>query len=211
MEFEAYMRMLDNSVGFLFSHLLSDTEWLSIFSCFPNQIKGIPKWISIPRPFSENWASKTETRCGSSTGSFIFWLFDWGRRALQKQVISFWIHSYHNHTLTGGLSVFDFPDHSPLRKLLDGRRTLDKNRWINSPNVYQKVEIVEQGTQDPKKITKVVWSSQLLRKSDPKGKSIIKCLKLVEIKIRAKTKKQNNFLVSWFYSLLFPIHWEVRQ
>ena len=45
---------------------------------------------------------------------------------------------------------------SPLRKLLDGRRTLDKNRWINSPNVYQKVEIVEQGTQDPKKITKVV-------------------------------------------------------
>ena len=45
---------------------------------------------------------------------------------------------------------------SPLRKLLDGRRTLDKNRWINSPNVYQKVEIVEQGSQDPKKITKVV-------------------------------------------------------
>ena len=44
---------------------------------------------------------------------------------------------------------------SPLRKLLDGRRTLDKNRWINSPNVYQKVEIVEQGSQDPKKITKV--------------------------------------------------------
>jgi len=44
---------------------------------------------------------------------------------------------------------------SPLRKLLEGRRTLDKNRWINSPNVYQKVEITEQGSQDPKKITKV--------------------------------------------------------
>ena len=45
---------------------------------------------------------------------------------------------------------------SPLRKLLDGRRSLDKNRWINSPNAYQKVEILEQGSQDPKKITKVV-------------------------------------------------------
>lgn len=39
---------------------------------------------------------------------------------------------------------------------MDGRRTLDKTRWINSPNAYQKVEIVEQGSQDPKKITKVV-------------------------------------------------------
>jgi hypothetical protein len=44
---------------------------------------------------------------------------------------------------------------SPLRKLIEGRRSLDKNRWINSPNVYQKVEILEQGAQDPKKITKV--------------------------------------------------------
>jgi len=49
---------------------------------------------------------------------------------------------------------------SPLRKLLEGRRTLDKNRWINSPNVYQKVEITEQGSQDPKKITKVDRSAK---------------------------------------------------
>ncbi|XP_046446650.1 protein hu-li tai shao-like isoform X5 [Daphnia pulex] len=56
---------------------------------------------------------------------------------------------------------------SPLRKLLDGRRTLDKNRWINSPNVYQKVEVVEQGTQDPKKITKWVPDGSPTHSSTP--------------------------------------------
>merc|ERR1719259_1353856 len=45
---------------------------------------------------------------------------------------------------------------SPLRRLLDGRRVQDKSRWLNSPNVYQKVEILETGSQDPKKITKWV-------------------------------------------------------
>ena len=33
----------------------------------------------------------------------------------------------------------------------DGHRT----KWMNSPNVYQKVEVLETGTPDPKKITKV--------------------------------------------------------
>ncbi|XP_037032848.1 protein hu-li tai shao isoform X3 [Bradysia coprophila] len=32
----------------------------------------------------------------------------------------------------------------------------DRSRWLNSPNVYQKVEVLETGTQDPKKITKWV-------------------------------------------------------
>ncbi|XP_073996068.1 adducin 1-like protein hts isoform X4 [Rhodnius prolixus] len=32
----------------------------------------------------------------------------------------------------------------------------DRTRWLNSPNVYQKVEILETGTPDPKKITKWV-------------------------------------------------------
>ena len=44
---------------------------------------------------------------------------------------------------------------SPLRRLLDGKRVQDKSRWLNSPNVYQKVEILETGSSDPKKITKV--------------------------------------------------------
>lgn len=44
---------------------------------------------------------------------------------------------------------------SPLKKLLDGRKTQDKVRWVNSPNTYQRVEVLETGTQDPKKITKV--------------------------------------------------------
>ncbi|XP_054167044.1 protein hu-li tai shao-like isoform X2 [Oppia nitens] len=43
---------------------------------------------------------------------------------------------------------------SPLKKLVEGKRTQDKLRWVNSPNVYQKVEVLETGTPDPKKITK---------------------------------------------------------
>lgn len=45
---------------------------------------------------------------------------------------------------------------SPLRKLMEGRKTQDKMRWVISPNVYQKVEILETGTSEPKKITKWV-------------------------------------------------------
>ncbi|XP_077544251.1 adducin 1-like protein hts isoform X9 [Haemaphysalis longicornis] len=45
---------------------------------------------------------------------------------------------------------------SPLKKLLDGRKTQDKLRWVNSPNTYQRVEVLETGTTDPKKITKWV-------------------------------------------------------
>jgi hypothetical protein len=41
------------------------------------------------------------------------------------------------------------------KKYYDGRKTHDRTRWLNSPNVYQKVEILETGTPDPKKITKV--------------------------------------------------------
>ncbi len=53
------------------------------------------------------------------------------------------------------------PPHSPLRALLSGyvRREATKGagrtKWMNSPNVYQKVEVLETGTPDPKKITKV--------------------------------------------------------
>lgn len=37
----------------------------------------------------------------------------------------------------------------------DLRKGGDRSRWLNSPNVYQKVEVLETGTPDPKKITKV--------------------------------------------------------
>jgi len=40
-------------------------------------------------------------------------------------------------------------------KKSDLRKGGERNKWINSPNVYQKVEILETGTPDPKKITKV--------------------------------------------------------
>ncbi|PNF23549.1 hypothetical protein B7P43_G05606 [Cryptotermes secundus] len=45
--------------------------------------------------------------------------------------------------------------HGQWKKYIDGRKTHDRTRWLNSPNVYQKVEILETGTPDPKKITKV--------------------------------------------------------
>merc|ERR1719189_1864036 len=48
----------------------------------------------------------------------------------------------------------------PLRALLaqmgKATRSGNKTRWVNSPNVYQKGEVLETGTQDPKKITKWV-------------------------------------------------------
>ena len=34
-------------------------------------------------------------------------------------------------------------------------RSTNRSKWVNSPNVYQKVEVLETGTTDPKKITKV--------------------------------------------------------
>ena len=44
-------------------------------------------------------------------------------------------------------------------------RSGNKTRWVNSPNVYQKVEVLETGTQDPKKITKVTH----IQFDDPAG------------------------------------------
>jgi adducin len=45
---------------------------------------------------------------------------------------------------------------SPLKKLVDGKKTHDRIRWVNSPNVYIKKEILETGTHDPKHITRWV-------------------------------------------------------
>merc|ERR1719317_307664 len=51
---------------------------------------------------------------------------------------------------------------SPLKGLLAqmarANRSTNKTKWVNSPNVYQKVEVLETGTTDPKKITK--WVSE---------------------------------------------------
>ena len=49
---------------------------------------------------------------------------------------------------------------SPLRALLsaytkNATKGVGRTKWMNSPNVYQKVEVLETGTDDPKKITKV--------------------------------------------------------
>merc|ERR1740119_41034 len=47
----------------------------------------------------------------------------------------------------------------PLKHLLAqmarSNRSSNKTKWVNSPNTYQKVEVLETGTTDPKKITKV--------------------------------------------------------
>merc|ERR1712025_608507 len=48
----------------------------------------------------------------------------------------------------------------PLQALLGGfnksYKEAGRTKWMNSPNVYQKVEVLETGTDDPKKITKWV-------------------------------------------------------
>merc|ERR1712223_732250 len=48
----------------------------------------------------------------------------------------------------------------PLRALLSSfnksYKEAGRTKWMNSPNVYQKVEVLETGTPDPKKITKWV-------------------------------------------------------
>ena len=46
-----------------------------------------------------------------------------------------------------------------MRALLGGftksYKEAGRTKWMNSPNVYQKVEVLETGTDEPKKITKV--------------------------------------------------------
>ncbi|XP_043224582.1 protein hu-li tai shao-like isoform X2 [Amphibalanus amphitrite] len=48
--------------------------------------------------------------------------------------------------------IDDVFKYSPMRKTRPGERT----RWLNTPNVYQKVEMLETGTNDPKTIYKWV-------------------------------------------------------
>merc|ERR1739848_90952 len=61
----------------------------------------------------------------------------------------------------------------PLQALLGGfnksYKEAGRTKWMNSPNVYQKVEVLETGTDDPKKITKV----QVAMIQDVKKKKII--------------------------------------
>jgi len=42
-----------------------------------------------------------------------------------------------------------------LANMAKATRGTSRTKWMNSPNVYQKVEVLETGTTDPKKITKV--------------------------------------------------------
>ena len=42
-----------------------------------------------------------------------------------------------------------------MKKYIEGRKSQEKVKWMNSPNVYNKVEVEEVGTDKPKKITKV--------------------------------------------------------
>ncbi|XP_035217214.1 protein hu-li tai shao-like isoform X1 [Stegodyphus dumicola] len=104
---------------------------------------------------------------------------------------------------------------SPLKKLVEGRKTQDKLRWVNSPNVYQKVEVLETGTPDPKKITKWVQEGspshstaikiqtphQFIPKSSDIGEFKRKQKELKENRMKAKVTAgpQSNLLegVTW--------------
>lgn len=43
-----------------------------------------------------------------------------------------------------------------LKEYLERKKGLEKVRWLNTPNAYQKVQLLETGTLDPKKVTKVL-------------------------------------------------------
>jgi len=51
--------------------------------------------------------------------------------------------------------ALDGPLKSLLAQMAKATRSTNRTKWVNSPNVYQKVEVLETGTTDPKKITKV--------------------------------------------------------
>jgi len=53
----------------------------------------------------------------------------------------------------------DGPLKGLLAQMARATRGSNKTKWVNSPNVYQKVEVLETGTTDPKKITKVTQIS----------------------------------------------------
>jgi len=52
----------------------------------------------------------------------------------------------------------DSPLKGFLANMARATRSTNRTKWMNSPNVYQKVEVLETGTTDPKKITK--WVSE---------------------------------------------------
>ncbi|QQP41413.1 Uncharacterized protein FKW44_015771, partial [Caligus rogercresseyi] len=49
----------------------------------------------------------------------------------------------------------DGPLRAILGTLTKAQKGAERSKWMNSPNVYQKVEVLTCGTPDPKKITKV--------------------------------------------------------
>lgn len=49
---------------------------------------------------------------------------------------------------------------TPLKSLINTQQKKEKVNWINTPNSYQRVELSETGTEDPKKITKWVNGDQ---------------------------------------------------
>jgi len=61
-----------------------------------------------------------------------------------------------SHLLEDEDLLKDGPLKSLLAQMARANRTNKRSNWVNSPNCYQKVEVLETGTTDPKKITKWV-------------------------------------------------------
>ncbi|XP_065564508.1 protein hu-li tai shao-like isoform X4 [Artemia franciscana] len=83
-----------------------------------------------------------------------------------------------------------------IKKLLEGKKSSERAKWINSPNVYQKVEVLETGTQDPKKITKWVADSSPTHstpvKVDPALQFVPVGTNPKEFKLKQKAIKENR-------------------
>lgn len=51
---------------------------------------------------------------------------------------------------------------SLLKDYLERKKASEKVRWLNTPNAYHKMEILETGTTDPKKVTKVKTEADMV-------------------------------------------------
>lgn len=132
-EFEALMRMLDNAgfrTGYIYRNPLVKSE--------------------LPKP-------KNDVEVPPAVSSLGYLLEE---EELYRQGWVFFVNcvtpSIHSRNSAMMVVVFFFliPSYS-VWKRSDLRKGGDRSRWLNSPNVYQKVEVLETGTTDPKKITKV--------------------------------------------------------
>lgn len=86
---------------------------------------------------------------------------------------------------------------APLRKLIDGKRAQDHRlSWVNSPSAYQRIEIQETGTTDPKTIVK--WVSEGSPSKQTTSAKIDKSHQFVPINVQTNEFRKRQKEVNLF-------------